>query len=103
MHRSRLCHFVIDVGDLDQAVAFWSLALDAPEEPVVEGSEHVYRRLRLPDSEVRVLLLGGVPLNEPVARRGPFVMNTNEEINQAIVDYQAGRMGAIDHTTGNEK
>ena len=50
-------------------------------------------------SETQVLLLGGVPLNEPVARRGPFVMNTNEEINQAIVDYQAGRMGAIDHTT----
>jgi hypothetical protein len=46
----------------------------------------------------QVLLLGGVPLNEPVARRGPFVMNTNDEINQAVVDYQAGRMGAIDHT-----
>ena len=50
-------------------------------------------------SETQVLLLGGVPLNEPVARRGPFVMNTNDEINQAIVDYQAGRMGTIDHTT----
>ena len=44
----------------------------------------------------QLLLLGGVPLNETVARRGPFVMNTNDEINQAIVDYQAGLMGAID-------
>jgi predicted enzyme related to lactoylglutathione lyase len=56
MHRSRLCHFVIDVSDLDQGIAFWSAALDAAEEPVSEGSRHVYRRLRLPDCGVRVLL-----------------------------------------------
>jgi quercetin 2,3-dioxygenase len=42
-----------------------------------------------------VLLIGGVPLNEPVARYGPFVMNTREEIHQAIEDYQSGRMGSI--------
>jgi hypothetical protein len=44
-----------------------------------------------------VLLIGGVPLNEPVVRHGPFVMNTEDEIRQAIVDFQAGRMGAIAH------
>lgn len=42
-----------------------------------------------------VLLIGGVPLHEPVARYGPFVMNTKAEIYQAIQDYQEGRMGAI--------
>ena len=43
----------------------------------------------------RLLLLAGVPLREPVARYGPFVMNTPDEIRQAIVDYQHGRMGEI--------
>jgi predicted enzyme related to lactoylglutathione lyase len=56
MHRSRLCHFVIDVSDLDHGVSFWSAALNAAEEPVSENSRHVYRRLRLPDSDIRILL-----------------------------------------------
>jgi len=44
---------------------------------------------------LEVLLIGGLPLHEPVARYGPFVMNTKAEIYQAIEDYQAGRMGTI--------
>jgi len=43
----------------------------------------------------RLLLLGGVPLREPVARMGPFVMNTPDQIRQAIRDYQLGKMGQI--------
>ncbi|HZL58955.1 MAG TPA: pirin family protein [Stellaceae bacterium] len=39
----------------------------------------------------RVLFAAGKPLNEPVARYGPFVMNTPDEIRQAIADYQSGR------------
>jgi hypothetical protein len=42
-----------------------------------------------------VLLIGGVPLREPVARYGPFVMNTREEIQQAVLDYQSGKLGRI--------
>ncbi len=44
---------------------------------------------------LEVLLIAGVPLNEPIARYGPFVMNTEGEIRQAIEDYRQGRMGSI--------
>ena len=40
----------------------------------------------------RVLLIAGKPLNEPIAQYGPFVMNTNEEIFQAVEDFRAGRL-----------
>jgi quercetin 2,3-dioxygenase len=46
-------------------------------------------------SPLRALLIGGVPLNEPVARYGPFVMNTREQILQAVEDYQSGKLGEI--------
>jgi redox-sensitive bicupin YhaK (pirin superfamily) len=46
-------------------------------------------------SALDILLIGGVPLNEPVVRYGPFVMNTKEEILKAIEDYQKGNMGKI--------
>ncbi|HEY2841722.1 MAG TPA: pirin family protein [Pirellulales bacterium] len=43
----------------------------------------------------RALLLCGQPIGEPVVAHGPFVMNQPEEIRQAFLDYQSGRMGRI--------
>lgn len=45
-----------------------------------------------------VLILGGAPIREAVVFHGPFVMNTREEIFQAVQDYHAGRMGTIPAT-----
>ncbi len=42
------------------------------------------------------MLLAGEPLREPIVHYGPFVMNTHEEIEQAILDYRQGRMGHLD-------
>jgi redox-sensitive bicupin YhaK (pirin superfamily) len=42
----------------------------------------------------RALLITGQPLREPIAQYGPFVMNTREELMQAVEDFQAGRLGA---------
>ena len=59
-----------------------SLIVEAAEQPVGgEGFD--------------VVLLGGLPIREPIAHYGPFLMNTRDEIRQAIDDFQAGRMGTI--------
>lgn len=46
-----------------------------------------------------VLVVGGLPIREPTVFYEPFVMNSQDEIVQAIADYRAGRMGTIPATT----
>jgi quercetin 2,3-dioxygenase len=76
------------VGDQGSPIADGQLAVLAAGDSV---------RLRASE-DARLLLLAGVPLKEPVARYGPFVMNTQQEIQQAFRDYQSGKMGEITRT-----
>ncbi len=65
-----------------------------PHELVLFGNDGAGARLEAgPQSPLRVLLVGGRPLDEPVARAGPFVMNTRAEVVQAFEDFQSGRLG----------
>lgn len=82
---------------IDGAVQSGGQKADTSEMLVfLNGGDYV--ELNAPsDSPADVLFLAGAPLNEPVARWGPFVMNTDNEIQQAFADYQAGRMGEISH------
>ncbi len=51
------------------------------------------------EGETRALLIAGRPLNEPIAQYGPFVMNTEQEIYQAISDHRNGRLAALAEPT----
>ena len=54
-----------------------------------DGDEVVLEAI---DDDAEFLILAGPELNEPIARYGPFVMNTREEIHQAVLDYQNGTL-----------
>lgn len=45
--------------------------------------------------DTQLLVLNGEPILEPIARRGPFVMNTEEELRQAISEYKSGKLGRL--------
>lgn len=55
----------------------------------IDGSSAI--RLRVKERNSSVLILGGEPIDEPIAARGPFVMNTQQELYHAMNDYQSGK------------
>ena len=87
----RVGAFVFDgearLGADTQRVEAGALAIFGEGEAVRLGTA--------PGKRAELLLMAAAPLGEPVARYGPFVMNTDAEIRQAFSDYRAGRMGRI--------
>jgi len=64
-------------------------ALESQQLAVLGGGSEL--QLRAGHAGVRLILVAGRPLREPVMRHGPFVMNTRQELMQAFVDFQEGR------------
>ena len=76
-------------GAVEIGVGEEARALDTQEIAVLGGGDLL--ALRAGEAGARLILVAGRPLREPVARHGPFVMNTREELMQAFVDFQEGR------------
>jgi redox-sensitive bicupin YhaK (pirin superfamily) len=80
------------LGSEGRTVGMGQLAALGPGDSLTIAAD---RRQELRSPTMDVLVLGGRPIREPVAWLGPFVMNTREEVLQAVADYQAGRLGSI--------
>lgn len=74
----------LTVGESDTA-----RVLPAQQLAVLGGGQRL--RLQAGADGAQLILVAGRPLNEPVMRHGPFVMNTKQELMQAFVDFQEGR------------
>ena len=72
----------VELGEKRTSIGAGKLAVLGP------GNEALVRS----SAGARLLLLSAQPIHEPVARRGPFVMNTDAEIEQAFADYRSGRL-----------
>ena len=73
-----------------------STKLEQGNMAVLSDGEQLHIRNQ---GDSRLLLIAGRPFNEPVARYGPFVMNTQEQIQQAFEDYRAGKFGFVNETS----
>lgn len=65
----------------------------AEQQIVLMSKDGNQVKLEALKEDTQILVLSGMPLDEPIEQMGPFVMNTRKEIQQAVKDYQDGKMG----------
>jgi redox-sensitive bicupin YhaK (pirin superfamily) len=80
------------VGPDNNAVKGGQLVVFGPGDHIRVTADH---QQSASSPSLEVIILGGQPIREPVAWYGPFVMNTKAELDQAMEDYRAGRLGVI--------
>ncbi|ALL83508.1 pirin [Pseudonocardia sp. EC080619-01] len=80
------------VGADGRPIRTGQLALFGPGDAITVGG-NVSQESRHPALDV--VVLGGLPIREPIAWAGPFVMNTRDEVHTAFEDYQRGRLGVV--------
>lgn len=92
--------FALPDGDTTAVFVLKGVLRNADGQPIGEGELALYERHG--DSiaidaveDTTLLLLAGTPIDEPVVGYGPFVMNSDAEIRQAVNDYQSGKMGHL--------
>ena len=90
------------VGTKGEPIHAGQLAVFGPGDRLTIAADAIAtpsgRKLPSADSRttsLEVILLGGKPIGEPMVQYGPFVMNTRQELQQAMADYQSGRLGVI--------
>ena len=81
----------VSIGDPDANDHHAPRALRRAEMGILANTADADEVVITTTAPARLLLIAGKPLGEPVAQYGPFVMNTQEELRQAVTDYQAGR------------
>lgn len=79
---------------LEQPAGKKATRLEPQDVAILDRADAGTRLLLLPaEAGTQVLILAGKPLDEPIANRGPFVMSTQQELSQAVADYQSGKFG----------
>ncbi|KAI9190200.1 RNA pol II transcription cofactor [Blastocladiella emersonii ATCC 22665] len=69
------------------------LVLDTPSAETAKVSPQAEVPVVAGENGARFVFIAGEPINEPIVQHGPFVMNTSDEIRQAMVDYHSGKNG----------